>query len=108
MCRRDRQATDLKEETSKLFKLAVEQSTPADVLFAEFEKASPRAIAATLIQLASTGSTGARLNGVRDSARAILDIRLADRLDKSSTRLQIVGWCVTGAIGLLPVFAAIL
>lgn len=74
----------------------------------------PIVISTIIAWLGSTGVTGAKFDAFRDSAYSILETRLTnqliitmEKLDKSSSRLSVVGIALMVIIGVLSVIVAL-
>lgn len=104
----------IEAESQRLYAIAVKEPS-ASQWIAELLAADLHAVAAVISRLASTGTTGARLEGLRESARAILEARLADnlvstteRLEQSATRLAVVALIATIVIGVAGIIVPLL
>lgn len=105
---------ELEAESQRLYDIAVNRPS-ASQWIAELDATDLQAIAAVMSRLASTGTTGAQLEGLRESARAVLEARLADnlvstteRLERSASRLSLVAIIATIVIGLAGILAPLL
>ncbi|MDJ0850323.1 MAG: hypothetical protein QNK04_18280 [Myxococcota bacterium] len=89
-------------------------STNADAWFAVLEAADTKSIIAASAALTSPDPLiGPRMHALRDTARAMVEQKLTDRmvgqmerLERASNRLAWVGISVAVAIGLIELFAA--
>jgi len=113
MTKQEREAF-LEAESQRLYGIAVKQPS-ASHWIAELQATDLHAIAAVISRLASTGTTGAQLEGLRESARAVLEARLAEslvsttkRLERSASRLAVVAIIATVVIGLAGIIIPVL
>ena len=80
----------------------------------KLKEENPIVISAIIAWLGSTGIIGAKFEALRDSAYSILETRLTnqliftmEKLDKSSSRLSVVGIALMVIIGVLSVIVAL-
>ena len=116
--------TEASREADPLVRLAI-QSVPRGNLFriwsAATEGASTPALIAVLGGLGATGTHGARLEGLRESTRALIETRLAEQmvakmedLERVSTQLGrralFVGWVgvVAAAVGVVATILSLM
>lgn len=105
----------LEARVGELYGLAVKDPT-ASAWVSALSAAQPEALAGIISRLGSTGTTGARFEALRESARAVLEERLTNRLiettqslEAAATRLAKIGIAasvVIGVAGLLVTLAA--
>ena len=107
-------AEELEAESQRLYDVALGK-TSASQWICELRTTNLEAIAAVMSRLASTGATGAQLEGMRESARAVLEARLAEnllltteRLERSAARLSVVAIIATVVIGLAGIVIPVL
>jgi len=106
---------ELEARVSELYGLAVKDPT-ASAWVGALSAAQPEALAGIISRLGSTGTTGARLEALREAARAVLEDRLTQRLIETTRSLEaaatrrakigIAASVVIGLAGLFVTFAA--
>jgi len=106
---------EIAKQVDSLFRLATQQHVAPTQWLEALESAETPVIVGLLSQLGSTGTTGAQLEALRESARALLDARLSaeniqamQSLEAAATRLSKVAIAVTVVLGVLGLATAIL
>ena len=106
---------DLQGEIAKLYQLTSENSNRGAVWVEAIDAASDQAVLGVISMLSSTGTTGSRLEGFRESARASFDARLAaraldveERLEAAATFLGKVGIVASIVIGIATIVVPLL
>jgi len=109
-------AGTIEEQVQRLYQLAIDEDISKRQEWVEAVKNSDLdAVAAVFYQLGTTGHTGAKLTARREAARIVIESRLfkdlidtMKTLDRSASRLSVVGVVASVVLGIAAILVAVL